>query len=205
MNRLTSLVRRYPVASIAVVVAVAGVGFLLLTGRPQPPTGGAVVTPAPVASPVVPAPVSPGPPVATPAPVPTAAAAAPPSPAQAAGRADPFSPLVKAQVGGAPPAQPVTLPPPPPLPPPLFPGPGASPGQPGAPGPAPVARLSSGAQLIGVLGDTGRVAIIKIGNEVFIVAQGETIQARIRVELVDANAGLVILIEDGERVELRFG
>lgn len=203
MNRLTSLVRRYPVASIAVVVAVAGVGFLLLTGRPQPPTGGAVATPAPVASPVR-APASPGPAVATPAPLPTAAAA-PPPPAQAAGRADPFSPLVKAQVGGAPPAQPVTLPPPPPLPPPLFPGPGASPAQPVAPGPAPVARLSTGAQLIGVLGDTGRVAIIKIGTVVFIVAQGETIQDRIRVELVDANAGLVILIEDGERVELRFG
>jgi hypothetical protein len=101
------------------------------------------------------------------------------------------------------------LPPPPPLPPPLFPGP-AAPGAPGAPGapvpPTPgVARLSSGAQLIGVLGDTGKVAIIKIGPEVFIVAQGEMIQDRIRVELVDADAGLVVLIEDGERVELRFG
>jgi transketolase C-terminal domain/subunit len=59
--------------------------------------------------------------------------------------------------------------------------------------------------LVGVLGDTGKVAIIKIGNEVFIVAQGEMIQNRIRVDLVDADAGLVVLIEDGERVELRFG
>ncbi|MBI3975243.1 MAG: hypothetical protein HY334_02525, partial [Armatimonadetes bacterium] len=93
----------------------------------------------------------------------------------------------------------------PPLPPPLFPGPGASPGAAPGQGPAPVARLSAGAQLIGVLGDTGRVAIIKIGNDIFIVAQGEMIQNRIRVELVDTLEGLVILIEDGERVELRFG
>ncbi len=200
MNRLTSLVRRYPIPSIAVLVAVAGGGFLLLSGGPQPPTGGAVVTPAPVASPVTPAPAPTG--AAPPAPVPTPVP--PPPPAQAAGRADPFAPLVRAQAGGGPPAPPVSLPPPPPLPPPLFPGPGASPGAPGAAPPA-VVRLSAGAQLVGVLGDTGKVAIIKIGNEVFIVAQGEMIQNRIRVEVVDANAGLVVLIEDGERVELRFG
>lgn len=204
MNRLTSLVRRYPIASVAVVVAVAALGVWQLTDESPSQTGGAVVTPAPVASPGTPSPSATGPAVATPAPAPTPAAAPPPPP-QAAGRADPFAPLIRAQVGGAPPP-PSTLPPPPPLPPPLFPGPGASPGAPGAaPSPAPVVRLSAGAQLIGVLGDTGRVAIIKIGNEVFIVAQGELIQNKIRVELVDANAGLVVLIEDGERVELRFG
>jgi len=71
--------------------------------------------------------------------------------------------------------------------------------------PPPPTRLSAGAQLIGVLGDTGRVAILKIGGQVYIVAQGETIQNRIRVELVDAKEGLVILIEDGQRVEVRFG
>lgn len=205
MNRLTSLVRRYPFASIAVVVAIAVGGFYLLTAGRQTRTGSAVAPPQPAATPIarVATPAAP----ATPAPAPTPAAAPPPPPAQAAGRADPFAPLVKAQVGGgAPPAPGPALPPPPPLPPPLFPGPGA-PGAPGAPvPPSPgVARLSSGAQLIGVLGDTGKVAIIKIGPEVFIVAQGEMIQDRIRVELVDANAGLVVLIEDGERVELRFG
>jgi len=73
------------------------------------------------------------------------------------------------------------------------------------PPPPPPARLSAGAQLIGVLGDTGRVAIIKIGGQVYIIAQGEMIQNRIRVELVDAKEGLVILIEDGQRVEVRFG
>jgi hypothetical protein len=66
-------------------------------------------------------------------------------------------------------------------------------------------RLAAGAQLIGVLGDTGRVAIIKIGGQVYVVAPGETIQDKIRVELVDAKEGLVILIEDGQRFEVRFG
>lgn len=198
MNRLTSLVRRYPVASIAIVVALAVGGFYLLSGRSPEPPPAATVTQGPVATPVTPGPA------ATPAPAPTSAAV-PPQPPQAAGRADPFNPLVRAQVGGGAPAAPVNLPPPPPLPPPLFPGPGASPGTAPGQGPAPVVRLSAGAQLIGVLGDTGRVAIIKIGNEIFIVAQGEMIQNRIRVELVDALDGLVILIEDGERVELRFG
>ncbi len=98
----------------------------------------------------------------------------------------------------------MSLPPPAPLPPPLFPGPGAAP-SPAPPPPPPLARLSTGAQLVGVLGDTGRVAIIKLGGQVYIVAQGETIQDKIRVELVDAKEGLVILIEDGQRFEVRFG
>lgn len=203
MSRLTSLVRRYPVASIAVVGLIAVGGFFLLTADRQPRTGSAVAPPQPAATPLGPV-VTPAPP-STPAPAPSPVVAPPPPPAQAAGRADPFAPLVRAQVGGGAPAPGPALPPPPPLPPPLFPGPGAPPGAPGVPpSPAP-ARLSSGAQLVGVLGDTGKVAIIKIGNEVFIVAQGEMIQDRIRVELVDADAGLVVLIEDGERVELRFG
>src|SRR3990170_2357371 len=172
MNRFTALIRRYPIASVGLLVAVvAGVIWL----RPKTPT--AVVQPP--------------------------AAAPPPPPPRAAGRADPFVPLVTARAGPAPGPRPVSLPPPAPLPPPLFPGPGG-PVPVGTPPPPPT-RLSAGAQLIGVLGDTGRVAILKIGGQVYIVAQGETIQNRIRVELVDAKEGLVILIEDGQRVEVRFG
>src|SRR3990170_1505826 len=161
MNRFTALIRRYPIASVGLLVAVvAGVIWL----RPKTPTA-VVQPPPPAASPAIPAPA--GTPQVAPSP------AATPAPAAAS-------------------------PPPPP-----FPGPGG-PVPVGTPPPPPT-RLSAGAQLIGVLGDTGRVAILKIGGQVYIVAQGETIQNRIRVELVDAKEGLVILIEDGQRVEVRFG
>ncbi len=200
MNRLTGLFRRYPLASAVLLVAIVAAVILL---RPTGRQTGTAVRPTPLA----PAPATPGPagtpqvapsPAATPAP----AVASPPAPPQAAGRADPFVPLVSARAGPAPGPRPVSLPPPAPLPPPLFPGPGG-------PGPAatppPPARLSQSAQLIGVLGDTGRVAIIKVGGQVYVVAQGEMIQNNIRVELVDAKEGLVILMEDGQRFEVRFG
>jgi len=200
MNRFTALIRRYPIASVGLLVAIVA-GVILL--RPKTPTA-VVQPPPPAASPAIPVPagtpqVAPSP-AATPAP-----AAASPPPPQAAGRADPFVPLVTARAGPAPGPQPVSLPPPAPLPPPLFPGPGGPVPVGTPPPPPPPARLSAGAQLIGVLGDTGRVAIIKIGGQVYIIAQGEMIQNRIRVELVDAKEGLVILIEDGQRVEVRFG
>src|SRR3989304_1375384 len=159
MNRFPALIRRYPIASVGLLVAVvAGVIWL----RPKTPTA-VVQPPPPAASPAIPAPE--GTPPAAPRP------AGPPAPAAPA--------------------------------PPLWPGRGGR--APGGTPPPPPTRLSAGAQLIGVLGDTGRVAILKIGGQVYIVAQGETIQNRIRVELVDAKEGLVILIEDGQRVEVRFG
>jgi hypothetical protein len=64
--------------------------------------------------------------------------------------------------------------------------------------------MATTAQLVGVLGNTGRVAIIRLGGKVYIVAQGEMIEERIRVELVDAKEGLVVLIENGQRFEVRF-
>ncbi len=207
MNRLLALVRRYPIASVALVIAIGAVSYLALTGRS--PSPGAGVAPTPQVTRVTPAPTSP--PVAAVTPTPPAPASPAPSPAapQAAGRADPFTPLVKARVGGAPGLRPGALPPPPPLPPPLFPGPETSPAAPPTPvttpAPPPPPRVSEGAQLIGVLGDTGRVAILRVGGQIYIVAQGETIQDKIRVELVDANEGLVVLIEDGQRFEVRFG
>jgi len=201
MDRLLALVRRYPIASVAAVVGIAAIIYLLTQGgaAPTPPT--VRETPAPAASPAPPAPPQAAP-AAPPSPAPAAAVPAPEP--QAAGRADPFVPLVRARVGPAPGPAPVSLPPPAPLPPPLFPGPEASPGVAVPTPPPPPPRLSTGAQLIGVLGDTGRVAIIKIGGQVYVVAQGEMIQDKIRVELVDATGGVVVLIEDGERFEVRF-
>src|SRR3972149_3040269 len=165
MNRFTALIRRYPIASVGLLVAIVA-GVILL--RPKTPTA-VVQPPPPAASPAIPVPAG------TPQGAPRPGAA--PAPAAAA----------------------------PPLPPPLFPGPGGPVPVGTPPPPPPPARLSAGAQLIGVLGDTGRVAIIKIGGQVYIIAQGEMIQNRIRVELMDAKEGLVILIEDGQRVEVRFG
>src|SRR3989304_3182180 len=120
MNRFTALIRRYPIASVGLLVAVvAGVIWL----RPKTPTA-VVQPPPPAASPAIPAPA--GTPQVAPSPAAT----------------------------------------PPPPPPPLFPGPGG-PVPVGTPPPPPT-RLSAGAQLIGVLGDTGRVAILKIGGQVYI-------------------------------------
>ncbi|MDR7428155.1 MAG: hypothetical protein QN152_04830 [Armatimonadota bacterium] len=214
MDRLVTLVRRYPVASLAVLVAVVAGVLLFRPSRPSAPRG--VVQPRPALSPApavspVPAPRMPAAEV-SPAP---AATPAPPPP-QAAGRPDPFVPLVTAQVARAPAApRPVSLPPPAPLPPPLFPGPPTPVAPaPAAPAPAPAPevtppppppRMAEAAELIGVLGDSGRVAIIRIAGQVYIVAQGEMIQNTIRVELVDAREGLVVLVEDGQRFEVRFG
>src|SRR3972149_6972870 len=163
MNRFTALIRRYPIASVGLLVAIVA-GVILL--RPKTPTA-VVQPPPPAASPAIPAPAG------TPqvAPSPAATPAPPPAPPR----------------------------------PPLFPGPGGPVRVGTPPPPPPPARLSAGAQLIGVLEDTGRVAILKIGGQVYIVAQGEIIQNRIRVELVDAKEGLVIPIKDGQRVEVRFG
>jgi hypothetical protein len=200
MNQLTSLVRRYPIATAALVIAIIAGVFLLRPQRPpsarQPAPPQLAASPAPQPEPQV----SPAP-QAAPAPAP----ASPPPPPQAAGRSDPFVPLVSARAGPAPGPRPVSLPPPAPLPPPLFPSPGGPAPAPAPATPAPPPRLSAGAQLVGVLGDTGRVAILRLNGQIYIVAQGEMIQDRVRVELVDANDGLVILIEDGQRFEVRFG
>lgn len=194
MNRLLTLARRYPFAAVALGIAVVVLVWQFLLNRPESAT---VVTPVPTFTPTPAA--TPGPVIASPQPVPTPVVVPPPPPPQAAGRANPFVPLVRS--GAARPA-PVSLPPPAPLPPPLFPG-GPGPGVPGGTPPSPVAMATT-AQLVGVLGDTGRVAIIRLGGKVYIVAQGEMIEERIRVELVDAKEGLVVLIENGQRFEVRF-
>lgn len=192
MNRLLTLARRYPFAAVALGIAVVVLVWLFLSNRAT-----TVVTPVPTSEPTPAA--TPGPVIAAPQPVPTPVVIPPPPPPQAAGRADPFVPLVRSQAARP---GPVSLPPPAPLPPPLFPG-GPGPGVPGGTPPSPVAMATT-AQLVGVLGDTGRVAIIRLGGKVYIVAQGEMIEERIRVELVDAKEGLVVLIENGQRFEVRF-
>ena len=58
---------------------------------------------------------------------------------------------------------------------------------------------------MGYVGDTGSAAVIKLGNETFIVSPGDLIRGKIRVTVIDANKRLVILEEEGERFELKMG
>jgi hypothetical protein len=98
------------------------------------------------------------------------------------------------------------VPPPAPLPPPLFPGQPGQPGQPGAPpSPAPPPKEASTAQLVGILGDTSSVAIIRLGNQTYIVGPGDLLLNKIKVTTIDFTKGLVILEEEGERFELKMG
>ncbi len=210
MSKAVAYLRTHPVAIVAIVVAVAGIALLLLLPRQPSP---AVSTPAPApavraAGTPAPAPAAapPGPQVTTPgAPAPAAAPAPVASPRSAAaavdaGRPDPFAPLVRAAApgtdrGGLPPL------PPAPLPPPLFPG--QQPPQPGALPSTP--KEAGAAALVGILGDGGAVAIIRLGKETFIVSRGDLIKERIRVEVIDVDKRLVILEQDGEKFELKMG
>ncbi|MDR7417492.1 MAG: hypothetical protein QN178_01120 [Armatimonadota bacterium] len=208
MRKAIDYLRTHPVIAGAVAIGIVG-GLLLVLTAPQPaprtsppavvppsePTPGTVASPAPV-------------PGAQPAPAGTPSPSAKPSPrapgAVEAGRPDPFSPLVRGGPGGGPPPAPV--PPPAPLPPPLFPGQPGQPGQPGlSPTPAPPPKEASTAQLVGILSDSSSVAIIRLGNQTYIVSPGDVLLDKIRVTTIDFAKGLVILEEDGEQFELKMG
>jgi hypothetical protein len=213
MRKATEYLRTHPVIAVAILAGIIGVLLLLPRSEPQ-----AVVTPAPSVSPPSPAGPAPGPQAspggpppavssspgtagptgATPAPSPAPRAAAAPD----AGRPDPFAPLVTQSTGGGGPSAPA--PPPAPLPPPLFPG--QQPGQPAAqPTPAPPPKDASTAELVGILSDSGGVAIVRLGGKTFIVSPGDVILNKIKVAAVDFAKGLVILEEEGERFELKMG
>jgi hypothetical protein len=223
MRKAVEYLRSHPIIAIAIAVLIVGVVAILVTtprparvgerpllpapvpgttpgpqgtpgsqGTPGAPTSpGAVTTPAPRATP-------------TPRPSPTARTVAVPVDA---GRPDPFVPLVRSESGAAAGPSGVPVPPPAPLPPPLFPGqpqPG-QPGQPQPPAPTPAPKESSSAELVGIIGDSGGTAIIRLGGKTYIVNQGDLINSKIRVAVVDATKGLVILEEEGERFELKLG
>jgi type II secretory pathway component PulC len=91
------------------------------------------------------------------------------------------------------------------LPPPLFPG---QQQQPAPPAPAvtpPPPKEASGAVLVGLVGDSGSVAIIRLGRETFIVSAGDVIKDKIKVTIIDVAKSMVILEQEGERFELRMG
>lgn len=214
MRKVAAYFRSNPVMAVAVAVGIVGVGYFLLTGQ-QPPAATIQPAPAPATpmAPAAPGPeTAPGPaqPPGTPAPVPPATPRPAPGVAApaGAGRPDPFEPLVRDQPAAPQPGRAV-IPPPAPLPPPVFPG-QVVPGAPGAPPqpagtPTPPPKEASTAELIGILGDSGGVAIIKVKGKTYIVNRGDIILNKIRVNIVDALRRLVILEEDGELFELRLG
>ncbi len=218
MRKSLEYLRSHPIIAAAIVVGLVGIIVIVLASsgpppvadRPLPsaPTPG--TTPGPQATPGG-APGTPGAPAVATTPGQPAATPTPrPSPTARtvsanAGRPDPFAPLVRSEGPGAQPAG-VPVPPPAPLPPPLFPG---QP-QPGQPVPAPAAtpappKDASTAELVGIIGDSGGTAIVKLGGKTYIVGQGDLILNKIRVTVVDVTKGLVILEEDGERFELKLG
>ncbi|MGQ0548857.1 MAG: hypothetical protein ACT4PY_04205 [Armatimonadota bacterium] len=219
MRKAVAYLRTHPLIALLAVAGIAAILVLVVlpqrsrpldTSATAPMAPVAATPPAPAPAPAPAGPAAPGAAVSPGAPT----TAAPPAPAASpkpvasprpgvpvdAGRTDPFGPLVRQQQpgggGGLPPL------PPAPLPPPLFPG--QQPGQPGGP-PVPAPKEASGAALVGILGDGGAVAIIKIGKDTFIVVPGDVIAGKIRVEVVDVSKRLVILEQEGERFELKMG
>lgn len=209
MQKAVAYLRTHPVMALLIVAGVAAIAMLVIlpqrspTVQTEPPAAPAASAP-PAAAPAPATPAAPAAPMAAATPAPAAApqpGTAPKPGAADAGRPDPFGPLVRAQSGGGGGAGLPPLPPAP-LPPPLFPGqqPGS---QPGAAPPAP--KEASGAALVGILGDGTAVAIIKLGNNTFIVVPGDVISGKIRVEAIDVSKGMVILEQEGERFELKMG
>jgi hypothetical protein len=61
------------------------------------------------------------------------------------------------------------------------------------------------AELVGIVGDSTSAAIIRLGGKTYIVSVGDIINDTIRVTVVDALKGLVILEQEGDRFELKLG
>jgi len=203
MRKGLDYLRAHPIIAVAIIVGIVGV--ILLWPRPQQPSAPQVQPAPPVAAPSPAAPSPGAPPTpAGPQPAPSPAGVPAPRPVAGpvdAGRPDPFAPLVRPEVGGVQPGIPV--PPPAPLPPPLFPGQPS--GTPEAAPTPPPPKEASGAQLIGLVGETSGVAIVRIGAQTYIVATGDIILNKIRVTAVDVLKGLVVLEQEGERFELKLG
>lgn len=211
MERVREFLKKNPLAGWAIVVGIVALAGYLVAGQLF---GGSTRARAPVqatapAPSVATAPTRPGPaPTPTASPAPAAPLPQVPAPANVpsgpTGRADPFIPLVKPQVGGSsvpPPLPPGGALPPPPFPvPPPPPGPGLPPpplpGEPGTP--------SVGIAVTGIMGNSHAVAIVNIGGRTEIVAEGETV-GDWKVLNIDAVRRMVTFLRDGKRVEVRMG
>jgi hypothetical protein len=208
MSKAIAYLRANPIMAGALAILIIAIVYFAISS-PKGPQGAVSTTPGagpsqPSVSPAMPAPqASPSgqapAPQASPTPGPRAMAA--PSDA---GRPDPFLPIVRGGPGsGARPGS-VPAPPPAPLPPPLFPGQQQQQPAP-AVTPPPPPKEASGAVLVGIVGDNGSVAIIRLGRETYIVSPGDVIKDKIKVTVIDVAKSIVIIEQEGERFELRMG
>lgn len=207
MRKAIAYLRANPIMAGALAILIVAIVYFVLTSPRAPQstvstTPGAAPPPQPSMSPAMPASQAPpggqaAAPQATPTPGPRAAA---PS---NAGRPDPFMPVVRGAGPGPRPGA-VPAPPPAPLPPPLFPGPQQPQATPAA-SPPPPPKEASTAVLVGIVGDNGSVAIIRLGRETFIVSLGDVIKDKIKITTIDVAKSMVIIEQEGERFELRMG
>jgi len=208
MRKAVDYLRTHPVVAVAIVVGLVAIYILLPRSEPAVVTTPAATLPAATPGAQVPPGVQPAPgaPAAPPTPAPTPTPRVLAGPVDA-GRADPFAPLVTVATGGEGQPSGVPVPPPAPLPPPLFPGQQQpQPGTPGAPAtPAPPPKLASTAEVLGIMGESGSVAIIRVGGKTYVVSPGDVILEKIKVLAVDFATGLVVLEEDGEQFQLKLG
>ena len=203
MTALRELVRRYPVAAVAVIVGVVGGGgwmfYQTRQSQEQPRAVAPPITP-PIGTPVtptapagLPSAVTPTSPAGPARPVTPTSPSAPGGTAPVGGgegRANPFQPL--ATPGGA-----VTLPPVPPLPAtgPAGPGQATGPLTPSAP-PAPEYRL------VGLLWGDRAFVILEDGQGSYIVGPGDTVRPGVRVVAIDVRREAVRLDRDGTPIDL---
>jgi len=227
MGAIRDLIRRYPVAAIAVVVAAAFGGWTIYQARqaqqpahvlppptsiatlPAAPPGAAPVTPTgPARQAGVTAPVTPTSPSGAAAPGPggtspsTGGVTAPGLTAPGGA-----TPTETSGEGRANPFEPLTGPPgssPAPGGAPLPPVPSLPPAGSGGPGvaPAPVVPAAPVYRVVGFLwGDTA-IAILEDGQDSYIVGPGDTVKPGVRVVAIDVRRELVRLDRDGTAVEL---
>jgi hypothetical protein len=204
MTPLRELIRRYPVAAIAAVVAALVLGgWTVYQSRvpqqgasvppPQPPR---IAAPPPIAPPAGTAvtPTAPTGPAGSTVVTPTFGATPPETTGE--GRPNPFEPLT-GPPGPVPAPSGPAIPPVPPLQPGGPAGQGTAPQAPPAP-PAPQYRL------VGfVWGDTA-FAILEDGRGTYIVGPGDTVTAGTKVVAIDVRREVVWLDRDGTSVALTF-
>lgn len=201
MTRLRDFVRRYPIASIAVIVAVvvllglAAYRTMLGASAAAPPPQAATspspeATPAPATTPPAASAVTPPPAVS--AVTPTKSAVTPTSP-PGAGRPNPFQPLISPQAPSAPAGGGAPLPPVPPL----------APGLPAAPAsatpPVPAAPPAPEFTLVGFLWGDRALAVLQDSQGSYIVAPGDIVRPGVRVVAIDVRREVVELDQHGTK------
>lgn len=202
MGALRDLIRRYPVAAIAVVVAAAALGGWSIYQSRLAQQAVAPVSQAPppkaTAPSATPPPSTPTTPAGAGATAPSAPSAgqasSPPRPAQ--GRPNPFQPLATPS-GSTPAPSGAAIPPVPPLP------PGGSSGQSGpAQAAAPAAPPYRLAGL--VWNDAAALAILEDGPQSYIVRPGDRVIPGTAVVAIDVRREVLRLARGGTLLELKL-